>query len=139
MKVFFAKKETILHNRIIPKNAIICIDNDNDIILCENFPRHYKGNNPTLQVRIYHSELKYWEDEIDVWCNKITMIMWDFYCRGGYKRIKYEEHITPSKPIRKFKGAGFRHSPSHKNADEISLSYGECCLSRTFNNLNIKY
>ena len=137
MKIFFAKKQTNLYNRVIPKNAIICVDNDGDIILCESFPRHYNGNNPMLQVRVYHSDLLYWDECIDVWQNSITKKMWKVYNEGGCKRIKYDEYITPSKPIRKHKGSGFAYRPSCKNVGEISLSYGECCLSRTFNNLNI--
>ena len=84
-KVFISEREQKLSNLRIPKNAIMIQDERGEITLCMDFPRHYNGKNPTLNIF-------YWDDlhqcfEPDIWKNEATRVLWKLYTKGGYKRL----------------------------------------------------
>lgn len=83
--VYIIEKEQRMHNIYMPKNSILIKDENGELTACMDFPRNYKGTNPTLKVY-------YWDEihecfEADIWQNETTRALWAIYAKGGYKRM----------------------------------------------------
>lgn len=129
--IFFAQKDTKLCGKIIHKNSIIAYDRYTKFVyVCENFPKKYTGENPTLKVWVYDPDFDDWS--LETLRNSITKAMWHEYAiSGGCKKIDTEE-IPANTCIRKKKGK-VCNPRTTRNKGEIALSVGECIISHTFN------
>ena len=83
--VYISEKEQKLCNIYLPKNAIIIKDENDELTVCMDFPRNYKGHNPCLKIY-------YWDEihecfEADLWQNEATRVLWAIYAKGGYKKM----------------------------------------------------
>lgn len=89
LTIYHAKKQFYMHGIKIPKNAVIAFCDNDDVYLCVNFPRDYKGNNPILWVSSYDRIMQCWYNKAPM-NNYITRCMWDYYVGGGHKLMRQE-------------------------------------------------
>lgn len=85
--VYITTKE---HHKIKGKNflinAMFIVDENNDIYLCQNFPKNYKGKSPFLTLHIYDNALDRWGIE-DAEKNYITEILWNCYVKNNRPKM----------------------------------------------------
>lgn len=112
-KSFVSVKEQQLGNILIPENTIIVVYENGDKILCKNFPRNYKGNDPVLTIWYWDEIHKTWE--CDVWKNHVTKLLWKIYVNGGCK--KTPQLIAPQAK------ACFGKVPHGKKIGNVQQSY----------------
>lgn len=84
-KISISKTEQQLGNVRIPQNAIIIQDEYGELTMCKDFPRYYKGTNPTLKIWYYDDIHECWEQ--DLWQNETTRVLWKIYVNNGRKKL----------------------------------------------------
>jgi hypothetical protein len=131
--VYISEKEQQLCNVRIPKNAIMIKDERGNVTLCMDFPRHYKGTNPSLNIW-------YWDEihqcfEPDIWRNNTTKVLWKLYVKGGYKKLPalvrpQVESVYSKVPHNTKVGhvqASVMCDPEKKRRNEYSTTDYHCC------------